>query len=289
MEEVQNQVRICELLAPQIIGNSFIKRVLELQMFTSPNQREKFHILIVGDPGAGKTALANEVHQIMPISTYCSTRTTEIGLSDALIGADGGMVVTDEIDKINKKVFLPLLDVMERQEVSIIKHGYIMNIPTRVNILSLANPTSYNFRLMRGMPLLNQLKIPMPILSRFHLVIPMYELSYDKFEDAAVSHKMDISELKEKRIRYLRNKIVDLKKSNPAVEIPEAICREYGKYIGNLKEFSRLKDMITLRGNEGFSACLKAKARMEGRNKVNMEDFKYVKNIYDIAFGEAND
>src|SRR3989338_2859405 len=69
--------KIPDLIAPHIIGYEEVKGALALQLFA----KEPVHILLLGDPGTGKTDLIREATELAPLSTFgLGSGTTGVGL-----------------------------------------------------------------------------------------------------------------------------------------------------------------------------------------------------------------
>ena len=109
--------------------------------------RSSIHVLIVGEPGMGKSQLLRAVAQIMPRSIYvCGATTSSTGLTaamvrdsgsepsidaGALVLADGGVRMIDELDKVKKSHQDGLLEAMEQERVSIAKAGALLSLQHR--------------------------------------------------------------------------------------------------------------------------------------------------------------
>jgi len=101
-------------------------------------ERGDIHVLIIGEPGVGKTKTLRSVRRIVPKSIYVSGEmATSVGLgvgltkdpdtgewlaeAGALVLADGGVALIDEIDKLNPKDRVALREAMENQTVTLTK------------------------------------------------------------------------------------------------------------------------------------------------------------------------
>jgi replicative DNA helicase Mcm len=181
-------------VAPNIYGNPEVKLGILLQQLggvvkilaDGSRKRGDFHILVVGDPGIAKSALAKRALQISPRGIYVSGKSSsssgltitfvkddfgdgrwsiEVG---ALPMADGGICVVDELGQFDKKDLSILHEAMEEQEISYAKAGLVGKCKCRCGLFSNANPKSGRFDEYE--PLSKQLDLPPPLLSRYDLI-----------------------------------------------------------------------------------------------------------------------
>lgn len=122
-------------LCPKIIGQEMVKASMLLGMFSvSPKdyrgRRREVHLLVVGDPGLGKSEILEACSVISPSGVFVSSNScTNSGLTatmsndsaqksmieaGALVMADQGVCCIDELDKITTKMDV-LLEAMEDQ------------------------------------------------------------------------------------------------------------------------------------------------------------------------------
>ena len=130
--------KIIQSIAPSIYGYEHIKEAIMYLLFGGvtkelPDVRKRgdIHVLLIGDPGTGKSALLQYVARIAPRGLYTSGRgTTAAGLTaavirepqggmsleaGALVLADKGVACIDEIEKMRPEDRVSIHEAMEQQ------------------------------------------------------------------------------------------------------------------------------------------------------------------------------
>lgn len=215
--------RLCHTLAPEIVGYETVKQGLLLQMFEGyrPSNdvfkseymdRWTSHILLIGDPGIGKSQLVTALRKRTPKQIYINgADTSKAGLTTtavkdeltgswtleagAVILADTGVLCIDEFDKLPKSTMKSLNQPMEQLTVSSTKAGLVQTMSARTSILAIANPKYGRFNPYKSVN--EQINIPDSTLSRFDLVFALndkIEVEHDMELAGALLNKNSISE-----------------------------------------------------------------------------------------------
>lgn len=248
-------------LCPSIYGHEMIKMALLLSLFGgSPkhsNLRENIHVLIVGDPGLGKSQMLQACARVAPKGIYvCGNSSTSSGLTvtlvreggqndfalepGALVLADRGCCCIDEFDKMPTQ-HQALLEAMEQQSVSVAKSGVIWSLPSRTSILAAANPIGGRYEKSRM--LCKNLNMSQPLLSRFDMIFLLLDQPDKDLDNFLSGHVMLMHNGNEQTkdeefVRYSRentSEMTSLKKklvtsARSFQSIPSSVLRKYISY-----------------------------------------------------------
>ncbi|KAI4497155.1 hypothetical protein M0802_007639 [Mischocyttarus mexicanus] len=175
-------------LCPSIYGHEMIKAGLVLSLFGGNAKRkglrDHIHVLIVGDPGLGKSQMLQACSRVSVKGVYiCGNSSTSSGLTvtltkengtndfalepGALVLADRGCCCIDEFDKMSVQ-HQALLESMEQQSVTVAKSGILCSLPSRTSVLAAANHVGGRYD--KSKTILKNLNISQPLLSRFDLI-----------------------------------------------------------------------------------------------------------------------
>jgi len=154
-------------IAPNTYGYEDIKSGIVLQLFEGYRKDEEkdrwiIHILIIGDPGIGKSKILMEVSSLAPKGIYVSgAGATDVGLTasavkdeltgkwameaGAIVLADNGVLCIDEFDKMRKTTMKTLNEPMEQLTVTTAKAGLVQTMTARTSLLAAANPKYSRF------------------------------------------------------------------------------------------------------------------------------------------------
>ena len=292
--------KIINSTAPSIKGHRDVKEAIALQLFGGTVQqledgtrlRGDLHILIVGDPGIGKSQILKYVSKLAPRSVYTSGKgTSGAGLTaaavrdelggwsleaGALVLGDQGNVCVDELDKMRSEDRSALHEALEQQTVSIAKAGIMATLNTRCSVLAAANPKFGTFD--RYKTLANQIDLPSPILSRFDLIFviedkPNVEKDRELAKHILTTHQYsniayDIEpELLRKYIAYARKNIQPVLTDEATKVLEESYV---SVRTGGMEEGTPVP--ITPRQLEATIRLAEASAKLQLKNEVEASD-----------------
>ena len=182
-------------IAPSIYGFEDEKLAMSLQLFAGVTKalpdgtriRGDLHILLIGDPGTGKSQLLQYIRNIAPRSVYTSGKgSSAAGLTaaavqddfgdgqqwtleaGALVLADKGIAAVDEIDKMRPEDRSAMHEALEQQSISVSKAGINATLKSRCALLGAANPKYGRFDQYE--PIAEQIDLEPALISRFDLI-----------------------------------------------------------------------------------------------------------------------
>ena len=292
--------KIIKSTAPSIKGYSKVKEAIALQLFGGAAKeledktrlRGDIHILIVGDPGIGKSQMLKYVSKLAPRSIYTSGKgTTGAGLTaaavrdelggwsleaGALVLGDQGNVCVDELDKMRPEDRSALHEALEQQTISIAKAGIMATLNSRCSVLAAANPKFGRFD--RYKSLADQINLPSPILSRFDLTFVIEDKPDEGNDRELAQHILKIHQndsidyeiepdLLRKYIAYAR-KNINPKLTNDANKVLE----DFYVSMRSSVEDENSPVPITARQLEAIIRLAEASAKIRLKEHVDADD-----------------
>jgi len=306
IEKLSKDPLICEKImgsiAPTIWGFDPIKEAIALQLFSGkyrqlPDgtwQRGNINILLVGDPGAGKSAMLTYTKNLAPRAVYASGRSSSAaGLTaavirdemsgsfaleaGALVLADGGIACLDEFEKMNEQDRAAIHEIMEQGTLSIAKAGIIATLNARTSVLAAANPKFGRFDSYRS--LADQIDLPPPILSRFDLIFPIRDVPKEDKDRLIAQHilryrSMSDSGLKQEIDPELLRKYISYSRTSISPNINEDAAKRMEDFYADMRRGGTEGNPIpiTPRQLESIVRLSEARARMKLQKEVTPED-----------------
>jgi len=310
-------------IAPSIYGLRHIKEAIALMLFGGVTKelpdgvkiRGEINVLLVGDPGTGKSQLLKYATKIAPRAIYTTGKgSTAAGLTaavvrdsmtgsmtleaGALVLADRGLAAIDEFDKMQKDDRSAIHEAMEQQTISIAKAGIIATLNARTAILAAANPIFGRYDTYKTAA--ENINLPATILSRFDLIFVLTDKPDPKMDKELVTHVLRLhqrphemqedilpTEFLKKYIAYAR-KNIHPKLTEEAAKILEAF------YLELRARSSSSSVAITTRQLEALVRLAEAHARMELRDVITEKDAKAAirlmkLSLQQVAFDETTE
>ena len=299
-------------LAPEIHGHETVKQGLLLQLLegnrpsddcmkSESMDRWTSHILLIGDPGIGKSQLVSAVNKRAPKCISISgTNTSQAGLTtsavkDELTGtwtmeaggvvlADTGLLCIDEFDKLSTSAQKSLNEPMEQLSVSSAKAGLVQTMTARTSILAVANPKYSRFKDYKSFK--EQLDIAESTLSRFDLIFALTD-SINEVDDKELATALLSNSSKDDELEVLSDdcfkKYITYMKANCFPVLTDEVIDVLSEfYVTVRQEASQSYDgkPITARDLKSLERLTIARAKCEGRDYTELSDAQEAIRIY---------
>lgn len=296
---------LASLYAPGIIGHEDVKKAILLQAAGSDDIERKggrvrgnIHILLVGDPGTGKSQLLMATPSVSPKALYV-TDASAAGLTAAvdevngkrvmvagvMVLADNGIAAIDEIEKMQKDDRKAIHPALEQGEIHKSKAGLHASFKSRTSLLAAANPKYGRFSESKG--IMDQIDLEPSLLDRFDLIFIFKELpgteKYEKERAIAMLRGSTGKELDDFLLKY----IFHSKSVHPI--IPGEIIEEIAEYFAKAKANPLNKDhYLNARTLESLKRLSLASARIRLSDIVEQKDFDNARELVESYLDQFN-
>lgn len=296
--------KIINSLAPTIYGHEKIKEALLLQALGGVRKKKQkgsitrgdIHVLLIGDPGAGKSQLLKRISQIVPKARYVSGKgasgaglTASVVKDDfirgyaleagALVLANRGLCCIDELDKMSKEDRSAMHEALEQQTITISKANIQATLRAETTVLAAANPKFGRFDQYEL--IFKQIDLPPALISRFDLIFPIKDIPDEKKDEEMAKFILELHKQKEevkteldadflkKYISYARQNVQPVLSEDASEEILAYFVkmRKSGVEDGNFKSIS-----ITMRQLEALVRLTEASAKVRLSEIATRED-----------------
>ncbi len=268
------------------------------------------HVLLIGEPGVGKTKLMMDAMELVPKSAFVDgVHVTKAGMlaslvknedmfmleAGALLLANDGFLFLDEFDKMDKEAKYSLLEAMQSGEVffnKVIKFKFKVN----TTVIASMNPTVSD---IEEAPIDTQIDFNDPIVTRFAIKMFVRKIDSDEVYKDIIDVNLSSEDDVLKTVVYTKEmlmKYIAYARKNIRPELTDTARERLKQIVYSLmKSDRRINNRVVTQMKQISTAY----AKMRLSDKVTVEDvdrafdlIKYALSTLNISvmeyFGSAN-
>jgi len=300
-------LKLQRCMAPSLYGLEVEKEAALYQLFGGVREereditiRGDINILLVGDPGVGKSQLQQFMTRTAPRGIFTTGRgTTAVGLTaavvrderlggftleaGALVLGDLGLVAIDELDKMRDDDRDAMHTVMEQQIVPIAKGGIVATLNARTSIIASANPTLGRWNSFQSIAS-NISNFPVTLLNRFDLIFILKDIPNEEKDEKMAEYSLSLVDGDPTTIETpiphtLFRKYISYARANVKPKITDKVRQKISAFYSKMRKKSAESEdaaiSISMRQLESTVRITKARAKIHLRHEATEEDSEY--------------